>query len=186
MIMKELIVRFYEELNDFLPAEMRKQDITVMLKGEIRIGELISLFDVPHEACDLVLCDGKSVDFDYVPGNNSRISVYPVFESFDISSISRLNNRPIRKIRFLTDSDLYMLTLSLRMLGFDTFYADGMDDLEILKKANEDNRIILTKRKSFIKKYRPHKALYLRSNNIEKQILFLIERLNLQSIIKLS
>lgn len=181
--MKEITIRVYEELNDYIPYEMRKKDIKIVLEDRISIQELVSLLGIPKKEVDLVLCDGDSVEFDYVPEDQSRVSLFPVFESLDISGITRLRNSPLRQIRLLTDYGLNSLYRELKMRGFDVILARVDDEIYIIKKAIQEDRIILTKRDSLIKRYHPPKAICIRYNDLDDQIMFLIERLNLQNII---
>jgi len=48
---------------------------------------------------DLVLVNGVSVDFGYLLKDGDRVSVYPVFERFDISSITKVREKPLNIIR---------------------------------------------------------------------------------------
>ena len=101
--MYRVTIRFYEELNDFLPPQRRKRDIEVTFPGRRSVKDLIESFCVPHVEVDLVLVNGASVDFSYIVADGDRISVYPVFESFDIAGLTRLRPRPLRETRFVLD-----------------------------------------------------------------------------------
>ena len=84
--MYNIIIRFYEELNDFLPEDRRKRDIDFSFQGKRSVKDLIESFGVPHVEVDLILVNGKSVDFSYIVNDGDRISVYPVFETISIIS----------------------------------------------------------------------------------------------------
>ena len=58
--------RFYEELNDFLPPERRKQDITVPCARAATTKHMIEALGVPHTEVELVLVNGESVGFERV------------------------------------------------------------------------------------------------------------------------
>lgn len=87
--------RFYEELNDHLPAKLRKRSFSVELAGRSRVGELIAALGVPLEKVDLLLVDGVSCDFERTLQGGERVTVYPIFERFDISPLVRLTGRPL-------------------------------------------------------------------------------------------
>ena len=53
---------------------------------------------VPSDEVDLILVNGESVPFDYIIGEGDRISIYPIFESLDISSVTRLRDKPLIKL----------------------------------------------------------------------------------------
>ena len=58
------------------------------------IKDLIEGTGVPHTEVDLLLVNGESVDFSYPVRDGDRISVYPVFESFDIAAVTRVRPQP--------------------------------------------------------------------------------------------
>jgi sulfur carrier protein ThiS len=105
--MKKLSVsiRCYEELNDFLPRPRRrikanhKRDFTVSFEEPCSIERLIVSLNIPPAEVDLVLVNGESVPFSHVVQDQDRVSLYPIFETFDISSVTRLRERPLRKLR---------------------------------------------------------------------------------------
>ena len=74
----------------------------------------------PHTEVDLIIVNGDSADFKYPLQDGDRVAVYPVFESFDITLLTRLRDRPLRKTAFVLDVHLGKLARRLRMLGFDT------------------------------------------------------------------
>jgi len=82
--------RFYEELNDFLPKEKRKIPFTYVFKFNQTVKDAIEALGVPHAEVDLILVNGKSQHFNYTLKNGDHISVYPVFESLDISDVTKL------------------------------------------------------------------------------------------------
>ena len=51
--------RFYEELNDFLPAEQHKISFRSPFYGNPSVKDTIQAIGVPHTAVDLILVDGK-------------------------------------------------------------------------------------------------------------------------------
>ena len=87
--------RLYEELNDYLPAQRKKVTFALPLKGTTSLRNAISSLGVPHAEVDLVLVNGKSVSFDAVIGNGDRVSIYPIFESLDISDVTRLREKSL-------------------------------------------------------------------------------------------
>ena len=92
-------LRFYEELNDFLPVEKHKQEFTVLIEKPRSVKWLIESLGVPNTEVDLILVNGESVPFTYWLENGDRISVYPIFETFDVSSVTKLRERPLRELK---------------------------------------------------------------------------------------
>jgi uncharacterized protein with PIN domain len=100
---------------------------------------------VPHTEVELILVDGRSVDFAHQVQEGERISVYPMFEAFDIEPLLRVRPRPLREPRFIADAQLGGLARRLRMLGFDTLYDNHAADRAIRATAAADGRTILSR-----------------------------------------
>jgi hypothetical protein len=92
-------VRLYEELNDYLPEERRKRTFSLSLKGPTTVKETMRVLGVPSEEVDLVLVNGESVAFGHIVQGEDRISIYPIFESLDISTVTRLRDRSLLAIK---------------------------------------------------------------------------------------
>ncbi len=81
------------------PDKMRKKEFVHSFDAPISIKELIKTMGIPSEEVDLILVNGISVDFSYTVKDEDRISVYPIFETFDISGITRVRDRPLKEKR---------------------------------------------------------------------------------------
>src|ERR1700722_9352991 len=108
--MINLYLRFYEELNDFLSLERRKVCFTHSVAENSSIKDVIESLGVPHTEIDLILVNKKSVNFSYKVHNNDYISVYPVFETLDITDVIHLRPKPLRETCFIADVHLGKLT----------------------------------------------------------------------------
>ncbi len=95
--MKQAELRFYAELNDFLPPERRMVPLARTFEGRPAVKDVIEALGVPRTEVDLILVNGESVDFSYRVDDGDRISVYPVFESIDITPIVRVRPQPLRE-----------------------------------------------------------------------------------------
>ena len=93
-------IRLYEELNDYLPQEKRKRAFNLSLKRPSTVKETIRLLGVPSEEVDLVLVNGESVPFSHIVQDEDRISIYPIFESLDISTVTRLRDRSLLAMKY--------------------------------------------------------------------------------------
>ena len=162
--------RFYEELNDFLPAEQRKISFRSPFYGSPSVRDTIQAIGVPHTAIDLILVDGQSVDFSHRLRGGERVAVYPVFECLDISPLIRLRPRPLRRTRFILDVHLGKLARYLRMLGFDTVYERAQDDGVIIDLSLQQQRIILTRDLGILKQSRVTHGYWLRHDDPKQQL----------------
>ena len=180
----EIHIRFYEELNDFLPIEKRKTRFVHHYIDRTSVKDLIESLGVPHTEVDLILVNGKSVNFKYLISDGDEISVYPVFESFDISEVQHLRPKPLRKPKFICDVHLGKLTRYLRMMGFDVFYKNNFDDEEIVRISLKERRAILTKDRGILKRSEVTHGYFIRNAKVEGQVKEVIKRFDLQKEIK--
>ncbi len=180
----EALFRFYEELNDFLPREKVKKSFQRKFNGNPAIKDPIEAIGVPHTEVDLIIVNGYSVGFDYKLNDGDQVSVYPVFESIDISPIVKLRDEPLRKTSFILDVHLGRLAKMLRMLGFDTFYRNDYDDPEIIQQGIKENRIILTRDRLMLNIKEVTHGYCIRSTDPETQLKEVIKRFDLKSGIK--
>jgi uncharacterized protein len=150
--MKRAIFRFYAELNDLLPPERRGVAFEYAFSGAQIVKHLIESAGVPHTEVDLVLVNGASVGFGHVVEDGDQVSVYPVFEAFDIRTVSQVRPEPLRQTRFVLDAHLGRLAAYLRMLGFDTLYRKDFSDEELAHLAAEEHRILLTRDRGLLKR----------------------------------
>lgn len=182
--MKTAHIRFYEELNDFLPAAKRKRRFEVNFTGSPGIKDLIESQGIPHTEIDLILVNGKSVAFKYKVSNGDNISVYPEFESFDIGKVQRLRKKPLRRPKFILDVHLGTLARYMRMCGFDVEYRNDYRDDEIIKISLEEKRAILTRDIGILKNGKVMRGYWVRNTNPVMQAEEVITRFDLRSEIK--
>jgi len=171
--------RFYEELNDFLPAEQRKTLFPYPFQGHPSVKDAIEAIGVPHPEVDLILVNGRSVDFHYRLENEDRVSVYPVFESLDITPLIRLRPEPLRHPAFILDVHLGKLARRLRFLGFDAAYRNDFSDEQLIDLAERETRIILTRDKGLLKHGRVQRGSWVRSFSPGEQIQEVVRRFDL-------
>jgi uncharacterized protein with PIN domain len=176
--------RFYEELNDFLPAERRKVAFQQSFCDTPAVRDVIQAIGVPHTAVDLVLVDGQSVDFAHRLAGGERVAVYPVFERFDISPIVHLRPQPLRQTRFILDVHLGRLARYLRMLGFDSAYRSDWEDTQIIQRARAERRIILTRDVGILKQKQVSHGYWVRHAEPGEQLTEVLEAFDLRRQLK--
>jgi len=177
-------MRFYEELNDFLPPERRKVDFHHHFQRRASIKDLIEAQGVPHTEIELILVNGHSVDFSYIVRDGDRISVYPMFEAFDVQPLIRVRPEPLRVSRFVLDVHLGKLARYLRLLGFDTLYRNDYADAELARLSSEERRILLTRDRDLLKRAIVTHGYFVRAVNPRRQIEEIMERLDLYRAIQ--
>lgn len=181
--LKKIFLRFYEELNDFLPDKRKKVEFVHEFIDRTSIKDLIESIGVPHTEVDMILVNGVSVDFNYHINDNDRVSVYPVFESFNISDVQHLRPLPLREPKYVADNHLGKLASYMRMAGFDTLYGKFQKN-EIVDISLAERRAILTRDVELLKNKRITHGYYVRAIEPEEQLKEVIRRFHLDGEIK--
>jgi uncharacterized protein len=171
--------RFYAELNDFLPDECHGKELVRRFEVSGSVKDLIESFGVPHTEVDLVIANGEPVDFAYAVRDGDIVSVYPVFESLDISSVSRVRPAPLRIPRFLLDVHLGRLTAYLRMAGFDTLYSNQASDAELARTVALERRVLLTRDRHLLMRTHVDRGYWVRSTEPKQQLVEVVNRFDL-------
>jgi uncharacterized protein with PIN domain len=177
--------RFYEELNEFLPSGKRKKTFPYSFIGTPSVKDAVEAIGVPHVEVDLILVNGLSVSFSYKLKNADSVSVYPVFESVDITPVTHLREKPLRDLKFILDVHLGKLAKYLRLCGFDTYYRSGYNDQEIISISLSDKRVILTRDIGLLKNKQVTHGYWIRSQHPDEQLKEVFKRLDLKNQIRL-
>ena len=177
--MTQVTLRFYAELNDFLPPERRWRDWTLSGEGQVPVRHLIESCGVPHTEVELILRGGLSIDSETRVADGDRIAVYPMFETFDVRPLLRLRPQPLRHLRFLADAHLGSLARDLRMLGFDTVWHNDLGDATLVRLAAAEGRTILTRDRQLLMRREVTHGCYIRPGSGGDQLAYLVERLQL-------
>jgi hypothetical protein len=173
------LFRFYAELNDLLSPERRAVSFEVPCDGRSTVKDTIESLGVPHTEVDLILVNGESVDFSCRVRAGDRVSVYPVFESIDITPVVRVRAEPLRETRFILDAHLGRLAAYLRMAGFDTLYRNDYGDADLARMSRDEHRILLTRDRGLLKRSEVTHGHLMRETNPRRQLVEVVERFDL-------
>ncbi len=182
--MKRATIRFYAELNDFLPESERARTQVVPFHVEPSVKDVIESFGVPHTEVDLVLINGRSVDFSERVREGDRIAVYPMFESIDIRPVLKVRPEPLREPRFVLDVHLGRLTAYLRMLGFDAVRPPEARDEELARISSRERRILLTRDRGLLKRNEVTHGYWVRETAPRRQLAEVVRRFDLAGLIR--
>jgi uncharacterized protein with PIN domain len=182
--MSRATIRFYAELNDFLPPRRRACDLVYEFHAPTGAKEAIESLGVPHTEVELVLINGESADFSRLLADGDRISVYPVFEALDVSSLVRVRPAPLRRTQFVLDGHLARLARYLRMLGFDTACYRQMNDQDLARVSAAERRILLTRDRGLLKRREVTHGYWVRATDARKQLLEIVDRFDLVGSIR--
>ena len=149
-------------------------------QGTPAVRDVVQAIGVPHTAVDLVLVDGRSVEFTHRLRGGERVAVYPMFERLDITPVLRLRPRPLRRTRFILDVHLGKLARDLRLLGLDSAYASNWDDETIIDRALAEQRIILTRDTGILKQGRVTHGYWVRGHQPDAQLAEIVAAFDLR------
>jgi uncharacterized protein with PIN domain len=182
--MPEARFRFYAELNDFLPPERRYVEFPYSFLDIATVKDRIESLGVPHTEVDLILVNSQPVDFSYRVRDGDRVSVYPVFEAFDIGEVARLRPEPLRDPRFVLDTHLGKLAAYLRMTGLDTLYRNTYADEELAALSSGEGRILLTRDVGLLKRGTVTHGYFVRETDARRQLEEVIGRFDLARLLR--
>jgi len=177
--MARVQLRFYEELNDFLAPARRKVEFSHDFDRRASVKDMIESFGVPHTEVDIILVNGHSVDFSYIVQDGDRLSIYPVFESLDVSPLVRLRPAPLRSPAFVLDSNLGRLARYLRLLGFDCLYQNDYGDETVASLADREQRIVLTRDRALLQRKIITRGYFVREVRPRLQVKEVLARFDL-------
>jgi len=83
-------------------------------------------------------------------------------------------------MKFIADDMLGRLARWLRIMGYDTKYCNRISDNELIKKARDEERILLTRDRLLSKRF-VVPCLLIKSEDIENQLKQVIKRFNLDT-----
>jgi len=183
-LLKDINFRCYAELNDFLPKEHRQKQFVYPVKTPLTLGEALESLRIPLSEIDLVLVNGRPASLNERLHEHDSVSVFPTFETLDISQLKGANTPPLRETRFILDAHLGKLAKYLRMLGFDSIYRNDYGDEEIIELSEKEKRIILSRDKLLLQSRRVTHGYYVRSTEKHQQLRELVQKFDLYSQFK--
>jgi len=167
-----------------LADKWKYKSFVLKLRTPVFVSEAIATLGIPLSEIDLILVNGNPAERWHKLENGDYISVYPTFETFDISSLKTTYKEALRKTRFIADAHLGKLTKYLRMLGFDTLYRNDFGDEEIINISLKENRIILTRDKMLLNSKRITHGYYIRAIHKHNQLIEIVNKFDLKSQFK--
>lgn len=175
----DLFIRAYAELNDFLPPGRRGRTFRYPFQSRRSVKDLLESVGLPHPEIGMILVDGEPVGFDHIVRPGERIGVFPPFRTLEVPDakmvLPELEGRP----RFVLDTHLGQLAHYLRMLGFDSRYANDATDRELAAHSDQEGRVLLTRDRELLKRRRVQHGHYVRSTSPRRQLVDVVRRFEL-------
>ena len=174
--MRRATIRFYGDLAELAAADRAGEvDVPVGLPRSVK--DAIESCGVPHTEVDLVLVDGRAVDFTARLGGGERVAAYPWFAALDVPSPVR--PAPLAVPRFVADVHLGRLAERLRVLGIDTAYDNGADDADLAAASVTGPRWLLTRDRGLLMRAAVTHGYLVRTHDPEEQAAEVVRRFSL-------
>jgi uncharacterized protein with PIN domain len=169
-------LNFHGDLPFFLRS--KRSTIERRLSERTSVKDVVEACGVPHTEVDLILVDGRPVDFAQVIGSETKIDICPVeLERITSFPENRLQVLGIRK--FVADGHLGKLVRDLRLLGIDVAYDRAAEDRQLIATATAENRALLTRDRRLLMHATLRHGYYLRSQDPLEQTIEVLRRFNL-------
>jgi uncharacterized protein with PIN domain len=182
--MNQVKVRFYKELNYFLPKENKNRNFNYDFKGNPSIKHLVEALGVPHTEVGQIFVNNIEVDFNYLVCDQDSIQVKPGC-ALRLNQIEKSGEqRSFDKLKFLLDNHLGKLAVYLRLLGFDTNYQNYYQDDELARIAQQEYRLLLTRDRGLLKRSIIEFGYCVRELDPKLQIVEVLRRYSLYEFIQ--
>jgi uncharacterized protein len=170
-----VVVFFRGDLGFFVKGKEKLQPVRRVLAEKATVKDVIESFGVPHPEVDVIVANGKSVNFGSRLEADTRLDVYPV--STKLCSAFHLQLRGVRA--FVADGHLGKLTRDLRLLGIDVGYRRDASDAELLATMVRENRALLTRDRPLLMHRAVKTGYFPRSQDPMQQTIEVIRRFDL-------
>jgi uncharacterized protein len=177
-----VFIRCYAELNDFLPPSQGFVTFPLSLPQHTHVNDIANEIGIPSDFIDVVLVNNKPVGLTYPLAENDRIAFYPVFENFNISSVTKVRDHPLRQPKFILDVHLGKLAHHLRLFGFDTLYQNNWAKESLMTISRNENRILLSRSRPLLKIESLTHAYLIKDTNPHVQLIEVLEWFDLYSL----
>ncbi len=177
--MKPFTVRldFHGDLTFFLGRKARVEIIERNLSEKTSVKDVVESCGVPHPEVDLILVDGRPINFGYALERDTDIDVYPVRFKCTYSEKDQLQVHCMK--RFVADGHLGKLARGLRLLGFDVAYDYQAQDRQLLGIMESEDRALLTRDRRLLMHAIVKTGYCPRSQNPDEQTIEVIRRFDL-------
>ncbi|HRQ05281.1 Mut7-C RNAse domain-containing protein [Nitrosomonas halophila] len=177
--MAQITIHFHHILNDFLAPAYRHREIVHRYDRKASVKDMIESFNVPHTEVERIVVNGQAVDFSYLMQDGDHIQVYPASANPGVPSPLPLRPEPPSPPRFIVDTNLGRLARYLRLLGLDCLYHNDYADAVIAQIASAQQRTVLTRDRSLLRRSLIVHGYFVRSDMPKTQVREVLARFDL-------
>jgi uncharacterized protein with PIN domain len=174
-------LKFHGDLPFFLGSKTRRETVERALREKTSVKDVIESCGVPHPEVDLILVEGRPVDFRHTLRADADVDVYPVGllpTRFPEDHLQVSNST-----EFIADGNLGTLARNLRLLGFDIAYDSQAQDRQLLSVMKTENRTLLTRDRRLLMHAVVQTGYCPRSQNAHEQTIEVVRRFDLFDLI---
>jgi uncharacterized protein len=147
------------ELALFLRPGRRGERVPVRCDGVSTLGHVVQSLGVPLTEVGTLIVNGRLEQPRYRLRGADVVQVLPP-----------VRPQPIDQPRFLLDVHLGTLSRRLRLVGIDTAYERDADDHELIERANETRRVLLTQDRGLLRRRSLWFGAYVRGARPDEQL----------------
>ena len=163
-------LRLYEELNRILAPQEQKRSVYRMLPAGSSLRDLVGSLGLGLEEIDLALVNSGPAPLDQLLQDGDRVSLYPEFESMDISGVCLLRSSPLRNTKFVAEASLSELATILREQGYDCSCPDHAEAYDLARISRKQKRILLTLSSGLAQDLALQRCICLQNTHPRKQL----------------
>ena len=176
---------FHGYLKQLLKKELRNASTFLhYFDRRASIKDVIESLGIPHPVIESLIVNGQEVGFDYILLDNDTVEVSPLTPPVNPFIPTVLRPEALEKISFTVDVNAGKLALFLRMLGFDTVYENNTINDRLVEIAQSENRILLTRDATLLKRKIIMHGYLLREQDPKRQLVEIVRLYDLCSRIK--
>jgi uncharacterized protein len=151
-------------------------ELRVTSAGPRSVKDLVESVGVPHTEVGHLTVDGVPVGFAHRVDGHERVDAYPASVR-PHPEPSVLPADPPRA--FVCDVHLGTLARRLRLLGFDTWYANDADDVTLIEVAVDEGRVLLSRDRGLLSRRVVVHGYLPRSDDPAEQLTEVVRRFDL-------
>jgi uncharacterized protein with PIN domain len=168
--MNKAYFHFLGDLNHFLRTHDPGRETEIAFRGNQSLKHLIESLEIPHTEIGDIYSLECDLELGYIVQDGDHITVSPAIN-------------PVDNARFLLDNHLGKLATYLRILGFDTYYQNYLQDDDLIDLIQRDARILLTRDRQLLMRKVVKQGYCVRSLDPEIQAHEVLRRFRLRQYI---
>jgi uncharacterized protein with PIN domain len=185
IIMARISFTFHGYLKKLLHHDLRKPvSFDHVLERKASIKDVVESLGVPHPMVGMLTVNHQEVDFNYILQDGDTVEVAPLNPPLDPFKPTVLRPVPLTRLGFVTDVNVGRLALLLRLLGFDTVYKNNLRDRRLAEFALRENRILLSRDTTLLRRKIIMHGYLLQSQVPEEQAREVVELYGLADQVK--